>query len=95
MKVFVTCPLPGDAIDRLKQTCDVTVGEPGLGVRSESFANEAGTFEVILALLTDAIDEPLLDRTPRVRLVAVTRAASPSRTHPACSRRPPRTSRSR
>ncbi|HEY2364914.1 MAG TPA: D-glycerate dehydrogenase, partial [Polyangiaceae bacterium] len=70
MKVFVTCPLLGDAIDRVKRACDVVVGEPGVGVRSEAFAKDAASFEAILALLTDAIDENLLERAPRVRLVA-------------------------
>lgn len=71
MKVFVTCPLPGDAVDRVKRVCDVVVvGEPGEGVRSGSFAKDAGSFEAILALLTDAVDEKLLERAPRVRLVA-------------------------
>ena len=70
MKVFVTCPLPGDAIERLKRVCDVIVGHSGEGVRGEAFAEHAGSFEAILALLTDAIDEPFLERAPRVRLVA-------------------------
>ena len=70
MKVFVTCPLPGDAIERVKRVCDVVVGEPGEGVRSEAFAKDAASYEAILALLTDAIDEKLLERAPRVRLVA-------------------------
>jgi glyoxylate reductase len=70
MKVFVTCPLPGDAIERVKSVCDVVVGEPGEGVRSASFAKGADSFEAILALLTDDVDAALLDRAPRVRLVA-------------------------
>jgi len=70
MKVFVTCPLPGDAIERIERACDVVVGEPARGVRSEAFTKDAASFEAILALLTDAIDEPLLERCPRVRLVA-------------------------
>ncbi|HEY2365693.1 MAG TPA: hypothetical protein VGH87_04870, partial [Polyangiaceae bacterium] len=62
MKVFVTCPLPGDAVERVKSVCDVVVGEPGEGVRSASFAKGADSFEAILALLTDDIDASLLDR---------------------------------
>ena len=70
MKVFVTCPLPGDAVERMSRACDVLVGEPGEGIRSAAFTRDAASFEAILALLTDAIDEPLLERAPRVRLVA-------------------------
>lgn len=70
MKVFVTCALPGDAVERLGRVCEVVAGEPGLGVRSEAFTRDAASFEAILALLTDPIDASLLDRAPRVRLVA-------------------------
>lgn len=68
MKVFVTCPLPGDAVDRVKSVCEVVV--VGDGVRGEAFSKGADSFEAILTLLTDAIDEQLLERAPRVRLVA-------------------------
>ncbi len=70
MKVFVTCPLPGDAIERVKSVCEVVVGEPGEGVRSESFAKRADSFDAILALLTDDINASFLERASRVRLVA-------------------------
>ncbi len=70
MKVFVTCPLPGDAIERVRRVAEVVVGEPAEGVRSAAFATHAATFDAILALLTDAIDAPLLERAARVRLVA-------------------------
>ena len=70
MRVFVSCPLPGDAVERLRAACDVVVGEPGLGVRSRAFDEHAASFDAVLALLTDAIDEALLRRAPRVRLVA-------------------------
>jgi glyoxylate reductase len=70
MRVFVSCPLPGNALERLRAACEVVVGEPGLGVRSAAFDENAGDIEAILALLTDAIDERLLGRAPRLRLVA-------------------------
>ena len=70
MKVFVSCPLPGDAVERLRAACDVVVGEPGVGVRSAAFDEHAASLDALLPLLTDAIDEALLARAPRVRLVA-------------------------
>jgi glyoxylate reductase len=70
MKVFVTCPLPGDAIERVRRVAEVVVGEPAEGVRSAAFAEHAATLDAVLALLTDAIDAPLLERAPRLRLVA-------------------------
>jgi glyoxylate reductase len=70
MNVFVSCPLPGDAVERIGRDADVVVGDPGLGVRSPTFAEHAARFDAILALLTDVIDSALLDRARQVRLVA-------------------------
>ena len=70
MKVFVSCPLPGDAVARLADAADVFVGEPGLGVRSAAFAEHAASCDALLTLLTDAVDDALLARAPRVKLVA-------------------------
>jgi glyoxylate reductase len=70
MKVFVTCPLPGDAVERLRAACEVVVGEPGRGVRSAAFVEQASTFDALVTLLTDAVDDALLASAPRVRLVA-------------------------
>jgi glyoxylate reductase len=66
-RVFVSHELPGDAVARLAAACDVVVGG---GVSGPRFAAEAATFDVVVALLTDRIDEALLDRAPRLRLVA-------------------------
>src|SRR6185312_10328689 len=60
----------GDAVARVAAEADVVEGEPGLGVKSAAFDAHAASFDAILALLTDAIDEALLARAPRVRLVA-------------------------
>ncbi len=67
VKVFVSCPLPGDAVARLSRVCDVVVGD---GVRGAAFVDRAASFDAIVALLTDAIDRELLERAPRVRIVA-------------------------
>ncbi len=67
MRVFVASPLPGDAIERIRVAADVVVG---LGVRSAAFDEGSATFDAMLVLLTDRIDVAILDRAPRVKLVA-------------------------
>jgi glyoxylate reductase len=70
MTVFVSCPLPGDAVERLRNEHAVVVGEDHIGVRGEAFAREAPAFEAIVSVVTDRIDAALLARTPRLRIVA-------------------------
>ncbi len=69
-RVFVSAQLPGGAVEALRASCEVVLGEPGLGLLSPSFAAGAGSFDALLTLLTDTVDEALLGRAPRVRLVA-------------------------
>ena len=70
MVVFVSCPLPGDAVERLRNDHVLVVGEDHVGVRGEAFARGAPAFEAIVSVVTDRIDGALLARTPRVRIVA-------------------------
>jgi glyoxylate reductase len=69
-RVFVSCPLPGDAVELLSATHDVVVGAEREGVRGEAFAGQSGSFEAIVGLLTDRIDSALLERVPGLRVVA-------------------------
>jgi glyoxylate reductase len=69
-RVFVSCPLPGDAVARLEREHDVVVGVEHEGVRGEAFARAAGSIDAIVALLTDRVDAALLARAPRLRVVA-------------------------
>ena len=62
-RVFVSAPLPGDAVPRLQRVAEVTSGG---GVASAALAE----VDAIVALLTDRIDEALLARAPRLRVVA-------------------------
>jgi glyoxylate reductase len=67
--VFVSGALPGDAVPLLREAeLEVVADETGLA--SEAFAGCAGRVCGILALLTDRIDRALLDRTPKLRVVA-------------------------
>src|SRR5579863_3937174 len=69
-RVFVSAPLPGDAVERLRRVADVTVGEDHVGIRGEAFALEAATYDALVTLLTDRVDAALLARSPLVRIVA-------------------------
>ena len=68
--VFVSCPLPGDAIERLQEEHAVVVGQEHVGVRGEAFAARAHEFDAIVSVVTDRIDPALLARVPRLRIVA-------------------------
>jgi glyoxylate reductase len=69
-RVFVSCVLPGDAIDRLAREHDVVVGEAQTGVRGDAFLRDAATFDAVVTLFTDRVDAALLDRAGRLRVVA-------------------------
>jgi glyoxylate reductase len=66
--VFVSGTLPGEAIVRLRTEHDVVQAEDG--IRADAFAAVAQRVEAIVALLTDRIDEALLARCPKLRVVA-------------------------
>ena len=68
--VFVSCPLPGDAIDRLRAVHEVTVGVEREGVRGPAFAAASASLDAIVSVVTDRVDAALLVRAPRVRVVA-------------------------
>jgi glyoxylate reductase len=69
-RVFVSCLLPGDAVERIAREHDVVIGEEHVGVRGEAFVRDAGTFDAILTLFSDRVDAALLARATRLRLVA-------------------------
>jgi glyoxylate reductase len=69
-QVFVSCPLPGDAVDRLRAVCAVTVGAERQGVQGPEFAQGAGAFDGLVTTISDRVDGALLARCPQVRVVA-------------------------
>lgn len=69
-RVFVSCPLPGDAVERLAREHEVVVGGEHEGVRGPAFSREPASFDAIVSLLTDRIDAPLLERARQLRVVA-------------------------
>lgn len=66
----MSCPLPGDAIERLRAEHAAVVGDERIGVSGDAFAQGAPTFEAIVSVVTDRIDAALLARAPLVRIVA-------------------------
>jgi glyoxylate reductase len=69
-RVFVTRWLPGQALDRLAQAHDVDVwSEPGPPPRVE-LLKRVHDAEGLLAMLTDRVDDELLDAAPRLKAIA-------------------------
>jgi glyoxylate reductase len=69
VRVFVSAPLPGDALERLAAVAEVVVGEGGAGVGDPRFAEHADGYDGVVSLLTDRIDAALLARASRLRVV--------------------------
>jgi glyoxylate reductase len=83
--VFVSGTLPGDAVGELEKLHEVVRAEDG--VRSAAFASCASRVEGIVALLTDRIDDALLARCPRLRIVANVAVGVDNVDLSACARR--------
>ena len=69
-RVFVSAPLPGDAVASLGEIAEVDVGHERVGVAHADFEARAGDYEAVVTLLTDRVDAALLARMPRLRVVA-------------------------
>ncbi len=69
-RVFVTRPIPGSALDRLRERHEVDVwegeGPPPASVLRERAAGAQG----LLTMVTDPVDAALLDGAPELRAVA-------------------------
>ncbi|MCY1080431.1 hypothetical protein [Archangium lansingense] len=69
-RVFVTRQLPGDALARLAAQVSLRVWEEQLPPPREVLLSEAREVDGLITLLTDRVDEPLLDGAPRLRAVS-------------------------
>ncbi len=69
-RCFVTRQLPGPALDRLAESHEVDVWPERLPPSDETLTARAADAEGLLALLTDRIDGPLLERCPRLRAIS-------------------------
>ena len=68
--VYVTRQVPGDAVQRLRQAASVRVWPEELPPPRDILLREAATADGLLTLLTDRIDEELMDAAPRLRVVS-------------------------
>ncbi len=69
-RVYVTRHLPGGAPDLLAQHTDVQVWEGELPPPREDLLRRAAACDGLLTLLTDRVDEELLDAAPRLFVVS-------------------------
>jgi glyoxylate reductase len=69
-RVFVTRQLPGDALERLRATCDLDVWPHDAPPGPHALAYHAREADGLLCLLTDRIDAELLDACPNLRVVS-------------------------
>ena len=69
-RCFVTRRLPGPALDRLKAVHEVAIWQGRLPPTPTELAQEARDAEGLLTLLTDRVDESLLDQLPKLRAIS-------------------------
>jgi len=70
VRAFVTRRLPGRALDALDGVCELDVWEDDAPPPAEVLRARARNADALLCLLTDRIDETLLDACPRLRVVS-------------------------
>ena len=70
MRAFVTRQLPGDALARLEGVCDVDLWPDELPPDAATLRERARDADGLLCLLTDRVDDALLDACPRLRVVS-------------------------
>ncbi len=70
-RVYVCRPLPKEALDLLRARTEMRLWEQdAIPPPREVLLREVGEIDGLLSLLTDRIDAELLDRAPRLRVVA-------------------------
>jgi glyoxylate reductase len=67
---FVTRRLPGPALDRLSEVHEVTIWQGRLPPTQAELVLTARDAEGLLTLLTDRVDETLLDQLPKLRAIS-------------------------
>jgi len=69
-QVFVTRKLPQATLDRLAQACEIEVWEDHLPPPYEVILEKAQTIDGLLCLLTDTIDDNLMDNAPNLKVIS-------------------------
>jgi glyoxylate reductase len=70
MRAFVTRRLPGRALDALEGVCSLDVWDDDAPPPPEVLRSRAADVDGLLCLLTDRVDEALLDACPKLRVVS-------------------------
>ena len=70
MKVFATCQLPGDALARLAQHCELDTWESDSPVPAATLRERLQGCDGLLCLLTNRVDAELLALCPQLRIVS-------------------------
>lgn len=68
--VLVSAPLPGDALERLGSLHRVEIGETPTGLGREGIRERIGDKQALVSLLSDRIDESVLDAAKELRVIA-------------------------
>ena len=69
-KVFVTRPLPNEAMDKIQSACDAKVWEHELPPSRNALLRNVADIEGLLSLLTDKVDEELMNRARKLKVVS-------------------------
>lgn len=69
-KVFVTRRVPEDGINLLQESCEVEVWEDELPVPRDVLLRKVADIEGLYCLLTEKVDQELLDAAPRLKVVS-------------------------
>lgn len=69
-RCFVTRELPGPALDRLRERHQVDVWPERLPPPYDELCRRTADAEGLLSLLTDRVDAPLIEGSPRLRAIA-------------------------
>jgi len=70
-RVFATCPLPREALEVLRPySSELTVCKNHLTLTRQQLIKEVRDADALLCLLTDEIDERLIARAPRLKVIA-------------------------
>jgi glyoxylate reductase len=69
-RVFVSAPLPGDALTLLGKRATVVLSDAGHGLLDPRFVADAGSYDAVVSLLTDRVDAGVIGRSARLRVVA-------------------------
>lgn len=70
MKVFATCPLPGDALARVADHCELDIWEESHPVPAGVLAERLRPCDGLICLLVNRIDQPLLAACPGLGFVS-------------------------